>query len=92
MEYVNATLRLLQDKQAYDPDDKDHILDHLTDATRDAQYRDWPDVLRWSQSVWDNVETDPKFKWANDQQIQNKRFTQALVDGRDRRYQGRGYK
>lgn len=85
LEYINATLRLIQDKNAYDQGDKDHIIGHLVDVSRDAQYRDWDDVLRWSQSVWDNIEKDPEFKWENKQQIQNERFSQAIVGGHNKR-------
>ena len=73
-EYINATLRLALDKQATDPKDKDGILNHLVDVTRDLQFRKWEPVRKWSQGVWDRIEGEPGFSWESTQAIQNERF------------------
>ena len=79
LEYIQSTLRLLLEKKAYDPENRDDIIRHLVDVTGDAQTRSWPDVLAWSQSIWDKVEQEEGFQWDKYQLIQNERFTQAMV-------------
>lgn len=57
IEYVDATLTLLSDNHAYDPLDYEHIMSHLRKVTRDAIDRPWLVVRRWSQYIWDAVES-----------------------------------
>ena len=78
MEYVNATLALIKDTQAYDPADLLGIVDHLQDVTHDVMQRPWPAVRRWSQFIWDGVEKGT-FRWNDYQIIQNHRVCIALT-------------
>ena len=44
MQYVNATIALLNDPRAFHPEDRSHILRHLQDVTHDIMERPWEDV------------------------------------------------
>ena len=72
LEYINATIALIRDRRAYDPQDLSGILRHLQDVTHDAMERSWPLVRKWSQHIWDQVEKG-YITWADHQAIQNDR-------------------
>ena len=80
MEYIQATLRLVNDPRACKQEDRDHILLHLQDVTHDIMERPWEGVRRWSQYVWDAVERG-EFKWSDAQLILNKRLAMAMMAG-----------
>ena len=86
LEYINATHKLLQNSRAYDPEDREDIMAHLTMVTRDAKCRLWADVLKWSQEVWDGVERGD-FGWDDKQLIHNLKLDLALANG----HQGQGH-
>ena len=77
MEYINATLMLVNDKRACSSIERDGILRHLQDVTHDVMVRPWENVRRWSQYVWDAVERR-ELSWADSQQIHNHRVTIAI--------------
>lgn len=72
MEYLSATLSLLDDPSAYDKRDKDNILKHLLAVSVDARVRPWPAVRQWTQLIWDNVEKG-RCTWASYGFIQDER-------------------
>lgn len=72
MEYVSATLSLLDDPVAYDNRDKNNILKHLLAVSIDARSRSWPAVRQWTQLIWDNVEKG-RCKWDSYGFIQDER-------------------
>ena len=78
MEYINASLALINDSRAYEPRDRDHILRHIQDVTHDIMDRPWDVVRRWSQRVWDAVERR-ELSWGDSQLIQNLRVSIAIT-------------
>lgn len=72
MEYMSATLSLLDDPSAYDNRDKVNILKHLLAVSIDARFRPWPGVRQWTQLMWDNVERG-RCTWGDFGFIQNER-------------------
>lgn len=80
LEYLNSTLLLLQDPDAFSPDDLPHILFHLSAVTTDAMVRPWHAVRTWSQYVWDCVERD-KCRWDSYQFIHNERVRMCFISG-----------
>ena len=72
-EYISAFIGMLCDERVRNPRDVADQLDHLHDVTLDAMSRNWPDVRRWSQHVFDMIETG-KYQWSDTQKIQNARF------------------
>lgn len=80
IEYVNATVLLLQDNDAYNKDDLLHILAHLAAVTTDAMVRPWSAVRAWSQYIWDCVERR-KCTWTSYQFIQDERVRMSFISG-----------
>lgn len=79
LEYIDATLALLADPRAFDTSDYVDIMYHLRKVTRDSLERSWPSVRRWSQYVWDAVETG-EITWADREQIQEERVRLCLTN------------
>lgn len=77
-EYIDATLSLLADHRAYHPDDYNDIFDHLRKVSRDALERPWPAVRRWTQYIWDEVES-ATIVWADRDVIQEERVRMCLT-------------
>ena len=78
MEYIHASLALVNDQRAYVQRDRDHILRHIQDVTHDCMERPWDVVRKWSQRVWDAVERK-EFSWGDHQLIQNLRVSIAIT-------------
>lgn len=78
MEYVDATMALLADTRAYDPLDYHDIMFHLRKVSRDSLERQWPAVRRWSQHIWDEVESG-NMTWADRDLIQDERIRICLT-------------
>ena len=57
-EYINASLALVCDDSAFDIDDLQCIVKHIHEVSTDGLCRPshWKQVLKWSQSIWDDVE------------------------------------
>lgn len=72
MEYMSASLSLLDDPAAYDNRDKSNIIKHLLAVSIDARFRPWPAVRQWTQLIWDNIEKG-RCKWDNYGFIQDER-------------------
>lgn len=70
---------LLEDKRAYAPEDYPHIIFHLKKVTCDAIERPWVVVRRWSQFIWDAVETG-HLRWSDKAIIQEERVRMCLTD------------
>lgn len=79
MEYVSATLSLLDDPLAHDPKDKDNILKHLLAVSIDARSRSWPGVRQWTQLIWDNVEKG-RCSWESFGFIQDERVRVSYMN------------
>lgn len=77
-EYIDATLALLADNRAYHREDFVDMMDHLRKVTRDALERPWHAVRRWSQFVWDSIESGA-FTWADRDIIQEERVRMCLT-------------
>lgn len=80
IEYVNCTLLLIQDPDAFSQEDLPHILAHLTAVTTDAMVRPWSTVRSWSQYIWDCVERG-KCSWTSYQFIQDERVRMSFISG-----------
>lgn len=80
LEYLNGTLLLLQDPDAFSPDDIPHILFHMSAVTTDAMVRPWHAVRTWSQYVWDCIERG-KCNWDSRQFIQDERVRMSFNSG-----------
>lgn len=80
IEYINSTLLLLQDSEAFRQEDLPHIMAHLTAVTTDAMARPWAAVRAWSQYIWDCVEKG-KCKWDGYQFIQDERVRMSFISG-----------
>lgn len=80
IEYVNSTLVLLQDSDAFRQEDLPHILAHLTAVTTDAMVRPWGVLRAWSQYIWDCVERG-KCLWTSYQFIQDERVRMSFISG-----------
>lgn len=78
MEYVDATLALLADTRAYDPLDHQDIMCHLRKVSRDSLERPWPAVRRWSQHIWDEIESG-NITWLDKDLIQDERIRICLT-------------
>lgn len=79
-EYMNCTLLLLNDEEAYDKSDLQHILFHLSAVATDAMFRPWPGVRRWTQAIWDYIERG-KCQWDSYVFIQNERVRMSYMSG-----------
>lgn len=90
IEYVDATLALLADTRAYDPLDYGHIMSHLRRVTRDAIDRPWPAVRRWSQYIWDAIESGA-MTWDDKELIQEERVHICLTSATQQGGQGPQY-
>lgn len=77
-EYINCTLLLVNDDEAYNKNDLPHILRHLSAVATDALFRPWPAVRRWTQAIWDYVERG-KCKWDSETFIQNERVRMSYM-------------
>lgn len=77
-EYIDATLSLLSDPRAFHPDDYPDIFDHLRKVSRDALERPWHAVRRWTQYIWDEVESGAMV-WADRDMIQEERVRMCLT-------------
>lgn len=80
LEYINASLLLLQDKSAYEPRDRELILKHILAVSTDALAGPWPDVRRWSQYIWDQVDKG-RCTWDNTAMIQDERIRISYTNG-----------
>lgn len=80
LEYINGTLLLLQDADAFRQEDLPHILVHLTAVSTDAMVRPWGAVRAWSQYIWDCIEKG-KCTWTSFQFIQNERVRMSFISG-----------
>lgn len=77
-EYVDALLSLLADHRAYHKDDYNDIVHHLTKVVRDALERPWHAVRRWTNFVWDSIESGA-FAWADRDVIQDERVRLCMT-------------
>lgn len=77
-EYLDAVLALLADRRAYTATDYNDIMDHVRKVVRDALERPWPAVRRWSQYVWDMVESG-QITWGDRDIIQEERVRLCLT-------------
>lgn len=77
-EYIDATLSLLSDPRAFHPNDYIDIFDHLRKVSRDALERPWHAVRRWTQYIWDEVESG-SIMWADRDLIQEERVRMCLT-------------
>lgn len=77
-EYVDATLALLADNRAYAPSEFNDMMHHLRKVVRDALERSWPSVRRWTQFIWDSVESGD-MGWSNRDVIQEERVRLCLT-------------
>lgn len=77
-EYIDAVLALLADRRAYTVADYNDIMDHVRKVTRDALERPWPAVLRWTNYVWDAVESG-QMTWGDRDMIQDERIRLCLT-------------
>lgn len=80
IEYINCTLLLIQDPDAFKAQDLPHILAHLTAVSTDAMVRPWSAVRAWSQYVWDCIEKG-KCNWNSYQFIQDERVRMSFISG-----------
>lgn len=78
VEYIDATLALLADPRAYHKDDYADIMFHLRRVSRDALERPWHAVIKWSQYIWDMVESG-YISWADRDIIQEERVRICLT-------------
>lgn len=78
IEYISCSLLLLRDPDAFHPDDKHDILQHITDVSVDANTLAWPAVRRWTQTIWDAIERG-RCTWANYHYIQQERVRISFV-------------
>lgn len=77
-EYLDAVLALLADRRAYIATDYNDIMDHVRKVVRDALERPWAAVRRWTQFIWDNVETG-QITWGDRDIIQDERVRLCLT-------------
>lgn len=77
-EYIDGLLALLADKRAYNKDDYSDIMHHMSRVVRDALERPWHAVRRWTQFVWDSVESGV-FSWADRDLIQEERVRLCMT-------------
>ena len=77
-EYVNASIALIRDNRAFNPGDREHILEHIQDVTQDALERPWEGTRKWSQHIRDEVEKG-RLAWTDHQSIHNKRCMMAIL-------------
>lgn len=77
-EYIDATLSMLSDPRAFHPDDYPDIFDHLRKVSRDALERPWNAVRRWTQYIWDEVESGA-IVWADRDIIQEERVRMCVT-------------
>ena len=80
-EYMNALLALITDSRAFHPEERDHIMAHILDVSRDAMDRPWDTVRKWSQYIWDEVEKG-NLTWRDRQSIHNHRCMMAIPSSR----------
>lgn len=80
IEYINASLLLLQDDSAYNKADLPAILRHVTYVSTDAISRPWWAVRKWSQHIWDSVENG-RCKWSDHAYIQEERVRMSFTSG-----------
>lgn len=69
-EFMFCALALLNEKDSYQPEDRDDILAHLLAVATDILIRPWPAVRRWTQYVWDSVEKG-RCRWSDHRFIQD---------------------
>lgn len=72
IEYLNCYVKLINDHDAYDQNDKDDMLKHLGAVITDGMVRPWGNVRRWSQGIWDTIERG-KCRWNSHYFIQEER-------------------
>lgn len=77
-EYMDAILALLADQRAYDVADYADIMHHLRKVVRDAMERPWHAVRRWTQYIWDSIESG-LMTWSNRDMIQEERARLCLT-------------
>lgn len=80
LEYINASLLLWNDPSAYDPEDSQPIIDHITEVSTDALVRPWSSVRRWSDFVWDSVDKG-RCVWADTAFIRDARIRISYTNG-----------
>lgn len=80
IEYVNCTLLLIQDPEAFNQEDLPHMLSHLAAVMTDAMVWPWQAVRSWSQYIWDCVEKG-KCTWKSFQFIQDERVRMSFISG-----------
>ena len=83
MEYVHAALALINDNRSHHPQDREHILRHIQEVAHDAIDRQWDEVRRWTQFIWDEVEKD-HLRWSDRQLIHNHRVSMAISGSKGR--------
>lgn len=77
-EYIDALLALLADTRAYRNADYRDIMHHASKVARDALERPWQAVRRWTQFVWDSVESGA-FGWEDRDIIQEERVRLCMT-------------
>lgn len=78
LEYLNASLLLLNDKTAYRHVDLPHIIHHLSQVSTDAIALPWHGVRKWSQYIWDQIERG-KCSWRDKALIQEERVRLSFI-------------
>lgn len=79
-EYMYCALALLHEKDSCQPEDRDHILEHVFAVATDILTRPWPAVRRWTNYVWDSVEKG-RCKWDDFRFIQDARVRLSYMTG-----------
>lgn len=80
LEYINASLLLWSDPSAYDPEDSQAIMDHITEVSTDALVRPWTSVRRWSNFIWDSVDKG-RCVWSDTAFIRDARIRISYTNG-----------
>lgn len=78
LEYLNASLLLLNDSTAYKQSDLPYIIHHLSQVSTDAIALPWHGVRKWSQYVWDQIEKG-KCSWRDKALIQEERVRLSFI-------------
>jgi len=76
-EYLSAYIKLLRDEKNLNPDERDFLLRHLGQVIDDSGRKPWPTVRRWSQTVFDSIESG-EMTWADRFEQQVERVTPSM--------------
>ena len=77
-EYVSSYIKMIRDPRSELHGPLDAHLEHIQQVVEDAAIRDWPTVRRWSQAMFDAVETGA-LKWEDRVALQLDRMQYAIA-------------